>query len=76
MAAAAAAKKKLPNHLWYLVPETVALFLFDDNVPIAIKEIWFKVILEADKGEEEDEKNQLKTYILRQNYFLPFKRLL
>lgn len=44
------------TYLWYLVPETVALSLFDDNVPTAIKTNMAQVMLEADKGEEEEEK--------------------
>ena len=58
-----AAAKKFFNHLWYLVPETVALALFDDNVPPAVKANMAQVLLDKDK-EAEEEKNQVKRYIL------------
>lgn len=71
-----AAAKKFSNHLWYLVPETVALSLFDDNVPTAVKASMAQVMLEADKSEEQEEdKNQLKRYILHQKDFPSFTNI-
>ena len=46
-----AAAKKFSNLLWYLVPETVALALFDDNVPPAVKANMAQVMLEKDDFE-------------------------
>lgn len=71
-----AAAKKISNHLWYLAPETVALSIFDDNVPTEVKANIAQVMLEADKGEEEEEEtNQLKRYILHQNDFSSFTNI-
>ena len=69
------AVKKISNHLWYLAPETVALSLFDDQVPVTVKTKMAQVMLEVDKGEdqEEEEENQQKRYILHQNDFSSFK---
>ncbi|KAJ4433335.1 hypothetical protein ANN_15594 [Periplaneta americana] len=66
-----AAANKFSNHLWYLVPETVVLSLFDDYVPTAVKANMAQVILE----EEKEEENQLKSYILQQNDFSSFTNI-
>ncbi|CAI9714882.1 Hypothetical predicted protein [Octopus vulgaris] len=52
-----AAVKKFSIHLWYLAPKTVALSIFDDNVPTEVKANIAQVMLEADNSEEEEEKN-------------------
>lgn len=68
--------KKFSKHLWYLVPETVVLSLFDDNVPTVVKARMAQIMLEADKSEEEEEdKNQLKRYILQQKDFSSFTNI-
>lgn len=60
--------KKNSKHLWYLVPETLSLSLFYDNVPTAMRE--------ADKVEvEEFEKYELKRYILHQNDISSFTNI-
>ena len=65
---------KFSNHLWYLVPETVALALFDGNVPPAVKANMAQVLL--DKVEEaEEEKNQVKRYILLEKDFSSFPNI-
>ncbi|CAI9727561.1 Hypothetical predicted protein [Octopus vulgaris] len=57
-----AAAKTFSNHLRYLAPETVALSIFNDNVPTGVKVNIAQVMLETDTGkEEEEEKNQLKS---------------
>lgn len=54
----------------------MALSLFDDNVPTAVKANMAQVMLEADKGEEEEEEeNKLKRYILHQNDFSSFTNI-
>src|SRR5215469_15983051 len=70
-----ATAKKISNHLWYLVPETMTLSLLDDNVSTAIKANIAKIMLEADKGEEKDESNQMKRYILNENEFSAFTNI-
>ncbi|CAI9715899.1 Hypothetical predicted protein [Octopus vulgaris] len=45
-----AAAKKFSIHFWYLALETVALSMFDDNVPTEVKANISQVILEADKA--------------------------
>ncbi|CAI9715601.1 Hypothetical predicted protein [Octopus vulgaris] len=50
-----AAAKEFSNHFWYLAPETVALTIFDDNVPTEVKANIVQVMLETDTGEEEEE---------------------
>lgn len=68
-----AADKKFSNHLWYLAPETVALSMFDDNVPTEVKSNMARVMLEADKGEEaEEEKHQIGTLCTKM-IFVPFQ---
>ncbi|XP_029643516.1 tigger transposable element-derived protein 6-like [Octopus sinensis] len=60
------ATKKFSVYLLYLAPETVALSIFDDNVPAEVKANNAQVVLEAYKGEEEEEeKNQLKRVYLK-----------
>ncbi|KAJ4442392.1 hypothetical protein ANN_03978 [Periplaneta americana] len=54
-----AAANKFSNHLWYLVPETVALSLFDHYFPTAVKANMTQVILEVDEGEEKKEEENL-----------------
>lgn len=66
-----AATENFSNHLWYLAPEIVAPFIFDDNVPSEVKVNIAQVMQDADAGEEE-EKNKMKGYILRQNNFSSF----
>lgn len=68
-----AAEKIFSNHLWYLVPENVALSFFDDNVPTAVKTNMAQIMLKADKDEQEE--NQLKRYILHQNDFSSFTKI-
>lgn len=68
--------KKFSSHLWYLVPETVALSLFDENVPTAVKTEMARAILEADNnGEDEEEKHQVKRYILHQTDISSFAEI-
>ena len=69
-----AAAKKFSNHLWYLVPETVALALFDDNVPPAVKANMAQVLLDKDE-EAEEEKSQVKRYILPTKDFSSFSNI-
>ena len=69
-----AAAKKFSNHFWYLVPETVALALFDDNVPPAVKANMAQVFLDKDE-EAEEEKNQVKRYILPEKDFSSFPNI-
>ena len=65
-----ATAKKFSNHFWYLAPETVGLSIFDDNVPTQVRANMTQVMLEADKGqEEEEEKIEVKKYILHQKDF-------
>ncbi|KAJ4437836.1 hypothetical protein ANN_13774 [Periplaneta americana] len=51
-----AAANKFSSHLWYLVPETVVLSLFDDYVPTAVKTYMAQVILEATKVKKKEKK--------------------
>ena len=69
-----ATAKKFWNHLWYLVPETVGLCIVDDNVPTQVRANMAQVMLEADKGEEE-EINEVKGYNLHQKYVFSFTNL-
>lgn len=72
-----ATAKKFSNHLWYLAPKTVALSLFDDNVPWVVKKNMVQVILEAetDHEEEEKEENLPKRYNFHQNTFSSFTNI-
>ena len=71
-----ATAKKFSNHLWYLAHETVGLSIFDDNVPTQVRANMAQAMLEADKGdEEEEEKNEVKKYILHQKDFSFFTNL-
>ena len=69
-----AAAKKFSNHLWYFFPETVALALFDDNVSPAVKANMAQVLLDRDE-EAEEEKNQVKRYILPKKDFSSFPNI-
>ena len=69
-----ATAKKFLNHFWYLAPETVGLSIFDENVPTQVRANMAQVMLEADKDEEE-EKNEVKKYILHQKDFSSFTNL-
>ena len=54
----------------------MAISLFDDKGPTAVKTNMAQIILEAGKGEEEEEENnQLKRYILHQNDFSSFTNI-
>ena len=69
-----ATAKKNSNHLWYLAPKTVGLSIFDDNVPTQVRANMAQVMLEADRGEEEEEE-EVKKYILHQKDFSSFTNL-
>lgn len=63
--------QKFSRHLWYLVPETAAIALFDDNVPPALKANMAQVLLNQDE-EEEEERVEVKRYILPEKHFSSF----
>ena len=50
-----ATAKKFSNHLRYLAPEKVGHSIFADNVPTQVRANIARVMLEADKGEKEEE---------------------
>lgn len=65
-----ASVKKFSIYLWYLASETVALSIFDDNVPKQVKTNIARVMLETDEGRKGKEANERDAFCTKMT-FLP-----
>jgi len=57
-----AALKKFKNHLWYLAPENAAFAIFDDDVPLDIKQ---KISDKMKTIDNSDCDNQIERYMIK-----------